>query len=188
MIVNSELLDEADPIGSAFARIIGLPAWRVQKGHGSFLTFEFGAPHLSIREPIAEPSIQNPKIRKRLQRRRVAPHGEWHLWIYCSHWRCAENGVELSTDESADAEIIAAAEFMDGQCLLSVGIEAASGRSLFRFDLGATLETWPYDGGDEEQWFLYAPSKHVLSYRADGHYSWRVSDQTPDEENWLPLG
>lgn len=184
---NRDLLDEADPIGSAFARVLGLPAWCVQKGYGSFLTFEFGAPHLSIREPIAEPKVANPKFRKRLQGRSVTPRGDWRLWVYCCHWRCAENGVEQSTDESTDAEIIAAAKFMDGQCLTAVAIEPGSGRSLFRFDLGATLETWPYANGDEKQWFLYTPSKHVLSYRGDGRYSWGASNQTPHEQHWLPF-
>lgn len=49
----SKLIDETDPVGSVFAPLIGLPAWNVQKGQGSFLTFDFGAPHLSITEPIA---------------------------------------------------------------------------------------------------------------------------------------
>jgi hypothetical protein len=48
-----EMLDEIDPIGRVFAPRIGLPAWCVQKGYGSSLTFEFGTPHLYIREPRA---------------------------------------------------------------------------------------------------------------------------------------
>ena len=176
---NSDLLDETDPVRSAFAQVIGLPAWRVQKGHGSFLTFEFGTPHLAIREPIAEPSAQNPSLAKRLQRRRVVPCGEWHLWIYCCHWCCSESEIQQSTDQSTDDAITAAADLMDGQCLISVGVEPASGRTLFRFDLGGMLETWPYVDANEEQWFLYTPSKHVLSFRADGHYSWDSPIERP---------
>src|SRR5580704_16850183 len=110
-------IDETDPIGSVFAPVIGLPAWCVQKGHGSFLTFEFGTPHLYLREPrelIAELSTQSLPMRRQLQRRRVVPRGEWRLLIYCCHWRCSEDGIAQSMDESTDAEIIAAAKCMDG--------------------------------------------------------------------------
>jgi len=184
-------IDETDPIGSVFAPVIGLPAWRVQKGHGSFLTFEFGTPHLYIREPrepIAELSTQDSPMRRQLRRRLVVPHGDWHLWIQCCHWRCSENGIAQSMDESSDAEIIAAAKSMDGQRLISIVTDPAAGRSRFQFDLGATLETWPYDDDrNHKQWLLFTPSKYVLSYRADGHYSWAAKDQPADEARWLPL-
>ena len=155
----SELLDETDPIGSVFRQLIGLPARNVQKGQGSMLIFKFGA-----------------------------PHGEWCLWIYCCHWRYADGDIDQSTDESTDMAIIAATRSMDGQRLTSVKIDPASGRSIFRFDQGATLDTWPYNAADnDEQWMLYTPSDHVLTFRADEHYSWTAADQSPDEEHWLPL-
>jgi hypothetical protein len=182
-----ELFDEADPIGSTFAPLFGLVAWGVQKGQGSMLSFEFGNPHLLIREPVANPATDNPKIRKLLQRRRVVLHGEWNLWIYCCHWRCTENGADQSTDDSPEAEIAATANFMDGQKLISVNIDRTTGKSFFQFDLGATLEIWPYEDDNEEQWMLFTPSGYVLTYRADGHYCWCRSDQSPDEEHWLPL-
>jgi hypothetical protein len=188
MADSFEMPDETDPIGSVFARLIGLPAWSVREGHGSVLMFEFGTPHLWIREPIAEPSSQNPKIRRQLQHRDVVPCGEWHLLIDCCHWRCSENGIAQSMDESTDAEIIAAAESMDGQRLMSIKTDPAAGRSIFQFDLGATLETWPYEDDDnDEQWSLYTPSKYVLSYRADGHYSWAAGNQPGDEIRWFPV-
>ncbi len=183
----SKLFDEADPVRSSFAPLLGLPTWGVQKGQGSMLSFEFGTPHLLIREPVANPATDNPKIRTLLQRRRVFLHGEWNLWIYCCHWRCAENDVDQSTDNSPDAEIVATASLMDGQRLMSVEINPATGKSLFRFDLGATLETWPYEDDNEEQWMLFTPSGYVLTYRADGYYCWCRSDQSPDEERWLQL-
>jgi hypothetical protein len=183
----SEVFSEFNPIGSTFALLLGLPAWGVQKGYGSMLTFEFGSPHLLVREPLANPSTENPKIRKLLKRRNVTLHGEWNLWIYRCHWRCSENGDQRSTDSSSDADIIAAAEFMNGQQLSSIEVDAPKRKSIFKFDLGATLETWPYESGNEEQWMLFTPSGYVLTYRADGQYSWCSSDQTPDEERWLPL-
>jgi hypothetical protein len=182
------LFDKADPVGSTFAPLLGLPAWGVQKGQGSMLTFEFGAPYLLIREPVANPSTDNPKIRKMLQRRRIVVHGAWNLWVYICHWRCCDNGIQQCVDLSSDMEINEAARLMDGQQLVSVEVDASSGKSLFRFDLGATLETWPYgDEKNEEQWLLFTPSGNVLTYRADGHYCWGASNQSPHEEVWLPL-
>jgi hypothetical protein len=186
MTENPELLDPFNPVGAAFAPIIGLPAWFVQKGHGSILTFEFGEPHLSIREP-RESQSENPTIRERSQRRRVVPHGEWHLFIYFCHWRCSERGTERSTDNSPQEDIVAATRMMDGQRLTSVGVEPTSGASTFVFDLGAKLETWPYADDDETQWWLSTPSGNNLAYRADGKYSWGPRNQDPDEREWLPL-
>jgi hypothetical protein len=188
MTQSSSALNESDPVGSAFSSLIGSPAWGVQKGQGSMLTFEFGAPHLSIREPISNPLTDNPKIRKILRRRHVALHGEWYLWIGTCHWRCSDGGNEQCTDLSPDEQIVEAAKLMDGQKLVSVEVEPETGRSQFGFDLGAILETWPYaDEDNDEQWSLYTPSNYVLGYRADGHYSWTPSDQPPHREKWLPL-
>lgn len=184
----SSILDEADPVGGAFAGLIGLPAWHVQKDQGSMLTFEFGAPHLTIREPVVSPLTDSPKVRRILQRRYVVAHGEWYLWIGICHWLCSENGVDFCTDLAPDEEIIDAAKFMDGQKLIAVEVQPALGRSTFVFDLGATLETWPYgDDEHDEQWSLYTPSSYVLGFRADGHYAWTRSDQPPDKEIWRPL-
>jgi hypothetical protein len=43
-------------VGDAFSKIYGLPAWQVRKGVGSFLTLEFGEPHLQIRAPYSSQS------------------------------------------------------------------------------------------------------------------------------------
>src|ERR1700682_848619 len=77
---------------------------------------------------------------------------------------------------------------MDGQRLISIVSDPAAGRSLFQFDLGAKLETWPYDDDDnDEQWSLSTPSKYWLSYRADGHYSWAEENQPSGETRWFPV-
>jgi hypothetical protein len=183
-----DAINRSDPIGSTFAPLIGLPAWGVQKGHGSMLTFEFGSPHLVIREPIANPSTDDPKIRKLLRRRHVVLHGAWNLWIYICHWRCIESSVEQCSDLSSDLEINEATKLMHGQQLTAVKIDAASRRSSFRFDLGVTLETWPHEGPDnDDQWLLFTPTGYVLTFRADGHYCWGPADQMPENEIWLPL-
>lgn len=86
---QTTMLDETDPVGSVFAPLLGLPCWNVQKGQGSFLTFEFGDPSLQIREPIESTTAASATILawRRRRRRSIRPIGEWHLWIYCCNWR-----------------------------------------------------------------------------------------------------
>jgi hypothetical protein len=41
-----------DAVAAAFAPLYGLPSWRVERGVGSFLTLDFGEPHVRIDEVI----------------------------------------------------------------------------------------------------------------------------------------
>jgi len=66
-----------------FRGIYGKPCGNVKPGHSSFLTLEFGLPHLEVREPIVARKGASPRVQKVLARRNVFVHGEWHLWIYC---------------------------------------------------------------------------------------------------------
>lgn len=176
------------PLGDAFGPIIGSPAWLVRRGHGSFLTLEFGEPHLKIREPkVAPPEITNEQARTALQRRLVIPRGDWHLWIYCCHWRVLSTNTEVAWSESPDAEIDKAARILDGRHLVSVEVDPSKGTSVFKFEQGAHLQTWPYGKGADEQWMLCMKSGDVFRYREDGFYSLGPRSTSPDEVVWLPL-
>jgi hypothetical protein len=136
--------DPNDPIGSVFAPIIGLPAWRVQRGYSSCLTFEFGAPHLEIREPhVASAAVTSHMVREWLAHRIVKPRGEWHLWIYCCNWRISGKDMAECDSEDSFSNIDVAAQKLDGQRLANVFINPSAGTSHFEFDLGGYLETWP---------------------------------------------
>jgi len=166
------------------------PAWLVKKGHGSFLTFEFGQPELKIREPgVRSPDVSE-KARQAAARRLVTVSGEWHLWIYCCNWSIFYNGVKLSHNESPDDVIDRAANRLDGQKLKEVERGELPGSWLFVFDLGGKLQTWPYDGELlEEQWMLYErTSGKVLVARADGLCSYEAGDHPADaERHWSTM-
>lgn len=178
-----------DAVTNAFAPLIGLPGWHVRKGHGSFITFEFGNPRLVIRDPMPAPINESQLVRRTLARRRIHVRGDWHLWIYCCNWRLVLASQDGCHSESADWEMKAALQDLDGQRLMQVEIASDRGSSIFRFDLGAALETWPYVAEmqsremtedhptADEQWLLYAPSRRVFTYDADGACRWRDSDQ-----------
>lgn len=167
------------PLDAFVSPILGLPAWGVKQGHGSFLTFEFGQPKLEVGEP---------RQSKELGLRRTAyVQGEWHLWIYCCSWRALHEGTQIASSDDADEAIRRATGLLNGQKLMAVEVSPTEGRSTFTFDLGGSLETWPYgDDPTTEQWFIHS-SADVFSYRADGLYSKESGDTLPDQERWLPL-
>ncbi len=69
-------------IEGVFGRLYGEPCWNVKRGHGSFLTLEFGEPYLTVKEP-GEVTPEMSPVQKWYQcTRHVFVHGEWHLWIY----------------------------------------------------------------------------------------------------------
>jgi hypothetical protein len=176
-----------DPLTEAFKPLIGLPAWFVRKGQGSFLTLEFGKPHLRIREPIEASPEASERVRRSLARRHVAPAGEWHLWIYCCHWVVLSGEAEISSSESSDRKIRSAVQELDGQRLVAVAVDPTKGTSAFRFDLGVSIQTQP-DGHDiDEQWMLYMKSGDVFTYRSDGCFALGPGTASSDELVWRPL-
>ena len=170
----------ADPITTAYTPLIGLPCWGVERGQGSILSIQFGSPHLIVREPYVSTSPSD-KLQKLASRRRVKPVGEWHLFVFCCHWSVTIAGELLADDERTDEEIEAAAHALDGQKLTAVTLDPAARATIFSFDLGAILKTWPYEYHEDEQWSLYLPSGDVLTYRADGMYSLQPGDQNTDQ-------
>ena len=187
----SDSEDEMELIRRTFAPLVGKPAWFVKKGWASCLTFEFGEPQLVIREPFAASRVaqMRPESRRRAARREIYVKGRWHLWIHMCNWKCTENGIEIGQSESPDIVIKSVANFLDGQCLVSVDVDRNTKTTIFTFDLGGVLETYPYefdgsemdwrdgedpisfdwDKTDEDQWMLFVPDENVLVLYADGH-------------------
>jgi len=161
--------------------LLGLPCWGVRRGYSSFLTLEFGNPSLFIREPFAATS-ESARVRRAFARRMVVVRGAWHLWVYCCDWRVESSGKTIG-DSSTPRRIDRAARELDGQKLLGITLRPKGARTRFIFDLGAVLETRPYDRRSE-QWMLYAPGNKVLSFRADRRYSFDPATQTESEHTW----
>ncbi|WP_144113622.1 hypothetical protein [Paraburkholderia sp. BCC1886] len=160
-----------DKITNAFSDICGLHVWQVRKGVGSFITMEYGYPHLQISEPHLSRSA-SPDVRELANRRRVIVSGRWHLWIHMCNWTICSNGVWLADNEASDGAINDALQHLDGQILLSVEVVPQNVKTVFRFDLGGELATWPYLNEGErsdEQWLLYDyESKKVETLKGDG--------------------
>ncbi|MDS0793506.1 hypothetical protein NUV26_15175 [Burkholderia pseudomultivorans] len=172
-----------------WAAVYGNPAWSVRKGHGSFLTLEFGPPAHLIREPERTSPEASERVRELAARRRVTVTGRWHLWIYCCNWLIAQDDKELAHSESPDDVMTFATQRIDGQKLVSVERGARPHSWLFNFDLGGQLRTWPYDDDLScEQWFLHErDSGNVLAARADGLISYGPATRTAKDEDWTPM-
>lgn len=176
-------------ISNIFKPIYGKPSWQVEQGYGSFLTFEFGEPHLHIREPRQASKETSEKVRKHLARRSVYIHGDWHLWIYLCDWKIYFQGQELANDESNRRTIKKATAELDGQALTQVIINNSL-VTTFEFDLGGKLEAIPnYDIFEktDDLWRLYEPSGKVFTLRADGCYCHMAGNIPSDKGKWKLL-
>lgn len=176
---------EMNQINRSFEPLYGKPCWGVQRGYGSFLTMEFGRPHLQTREPQVALTHLSRRVRASLARRLAIVHGDWHLWIYCCDW-VVRHGAKVIGDSSSARRIDRAVVFLNGQKLSSVGFRGQGASTLFRFDLGGELETNPFDR-KSEQWLLYEPSGMVLVLRADRRLSYANGQTRPDAERWRKL-
>lgn len=175
-------------IEHSFRPLYGIPYWGVQPGHGSFLTLEFGNPHLEIREPHTPTRKVSRRVARLLQWRAVSVHGDWYLWLYCCNWAVWDRG-KLVGDHSNRRRMQRAADVLDGQMLTKVKVDSHGCKTSFDFDLGARLEVEPY-GPEDELWMLSEPNGNVLVLRSDNKlwYGPRDRADADDDQEWLDLG
>jgi hypothetical protein len=97
----------------------GTPCWNVKPGFGSFVTLEFGRPHLVVNEPRSATALAGAsrRVRRRLTRRRVCVRGRWRPWIYCCDWEARVGGA-IRGDSSSARRRASGGEALDGLRLL----------------------------------------------------------------------
>lgn len=188
------------PILEAFEPIFGMPCWLTRRGHGSFVTMEFGQPVLDISEPRPMP-LHIANAPDHTQKRLAQITGQWHLWIYLCNWSVALDGTQLAHDKSDGVTINRALGILDGQALTGLQIEPRDAKTRFAFDLGCTLSTWPNavrtnQDEPDTQWSLISvrqPADEILAVRADGRYASGHADISHDRTDlrhhaaWRPL-
>lgn len=157
-----------EQIKDLFAPLVGQLVWQVHRGIGTFLTLEFGMPHLSIREPIAASSDSPPRVRRNLNRRGVYVTGDWHLWVQYGNWMLLTSGGVLNRGDPSDSPLDECLRDLDGQRFMSVERGNREGSCLLRFDLGGILEIWPSTEIPDDQWALYNWNGEIASYSSDG--------------------
>ncbi|MFZ1410827.1 MAG: hypothetical protein WAS07_05190 [Micropruina sp.] len=127
----------------------GNPTWGTALGVGSFLTLEIG----KVEPPRRPgPGIGDDK-----------PHGDLHVWVYCSAWRIQTPDAVLASSED-DRELLAKAVLvLDGKRLTAVRIASPSLAASFTFDDGTTLEVFPIFTDGYEHWMIYLPDGDVIT-------------------------
>ena len=167
-----------------YDKLYRLPCWNAhQSGYGSCLTFEFGVPHLKIREQI--PGKTHPQLGFK---REVWLRGDWHLWINCCDWVVFLNGKDIANSNSKDVRIQIAMARLNGQALVKIVIDPKTGDSTFIFDQGGTIQTKRWKGKTLwEQWHLSKPSGYILTVRSDGKYSYMPGRTKPKHLKWIKI-
>src|SRR5215472_12467076 len=82
-----------------FGPFVGRSVWQVRRGHGSFLTMEFGTLHLSVREPRDTNPDHSEKVKRNLRRRHVVLTGDWHFWVQYGAWKISTRDGVLTSDD-----------------------------------------------------------------------------------------
>jgi hypothetical protein len=146
-----------------FSPVIGKCAWQIRRGYGSFITMEFGNPHLEVRHPRLVDGL--PRVQKLFQRRIVTVVGDWHLWLQHCNWAIRTSSSSISSEETDNPLVVdECLEELNGQILLSVEPSAITMASCtMRFDLGGSVEIYPMlDEPDEDQWSLHQKDANVI--------------------------
>jgi hypothetical protein len=108
----------ADP-PKIFQPFVGQMAWLLQRGVGSFLTVQFGKPHLRIKEPSVPRYAKTAWIKRDFRRRRVFVKGDWQFWIQCE-WKLSTQTGTLTSDHRPGTRWDECLQDLNGQILLSV--------------------------------------------------------------------
>jgi hypothetical protein len=177
---------KVDPVFQrVFKKLYGKPCWGVKNCVGSDITFEFGEPHLEIREPIAAGPKASRRVRDLLEKRQVFVHGQWHLVIWLCDWEIFQKGKRLGSHR-ARSNLDRLLRSLDGQKLVRFSMDARGSRCKFEFDLGGMLVTSHPEPG-HDHWVLFEPSGHVLTLRGDSKYSYGRSNQPHNAGPWKPV-
>jgi hypothetical protein len=123
--------------------VVGEICWRAERGHGSFLTFDFGG------------RLPGPR----------RDRGEWHLWVYFGDWKLRDEAVVLATHDDDYALIDRAVARFAGKRLQDVAVSSDLLASTFSFETGLQLVVGANSdevSPDADWWLLFTSDEHVL--------------------------
>jgi hypothetical protein len=141
--------------------------WSVRRGVGSFLTMEFGEPHLSIREPIPPQFQSSTRVQRNLRRRRVFIVGDCHFWVQYGAWKLSTATGVLDSQSPIGSPLEECLNDLDGQRLVSMRLDPAGEAWTLEFDQEGLLEIKKSEGNDEPQWSLHQWNGDVAESRRD---------------------
>jgi hypothetical protein len=153
---NEKAIDEIEQF---IKPLLGEVVGRVGSGFGSFITMEFGKT-LTI----------SPK----------STRGEWYLWVLYAGWYVyTPNASSVGCEDTKEA-IKNGIQEIYGRSLVNIKISPQTSETIFIFDMGIELHTFPISFTDDgELWKLYTPDNMVLSIFPGGKWVYRSADEIP---------
>jgi len=160
MITSKAKLGSADmdEIKAIISPILGMKAWDVSLGYGSFVTTEFGSP--------IKPTDQSKYLR-----------GEWHLWVKHSFWRLEQNNQVLVASEDNRKELAENLKIINGLQLNTFDINPITFETSLLFGDKVKLLVIPtsYLQDEYEYWTFYTPERKVLIAGPGMEYQYKDS-------------
>ncbi|MCL2091346.1 MAG: hypothetical protein FWH11_09035 [Micrococcales bacterium] len=131
--------DPAADLRGDLAGAIGLQAWGVELGYGSFLLLSFG------------------------EHDQAAPwRGEWHLWVYCTFWRIETDEMVYAACEQERERLVDLVRVLEGRTLVGTDVEVPSLSLTLYFSEGLRLHTFSFKADDgADHWMLFLPDGNV---------------------------
>jgi hypothetical protein len=156
-VASTTTTDSTTLLKRHLRRVSGNPCWGVAAEYGSWLSLQFGAPSLEIRE--AQPDAKSGYF----SRRRVYLKGQHKLWIEMSDWEILEGKRRKFHSDQSRAQLRRAANLLHGQILVGFSLALRPLRSTFTFDGGSRLISTRYRKAkpDWELWHLYSPRSYI---------------------------
>ena len=133
---------DIEQVKTIISDLIGLNAWGVKLGVGSFITMEFGRPEEESDGPV---------------------HGEWHLWVYCCEWRLEKEGRFLAGSGDTRDVIEAALRKVEGTVLASFEVFDSGLDAVLTFSQDLVLRLFYIYSDSYEHWMVYLPEGNVLT-------------------------
>lgn len=137
-------------VTACFGSIVGQPPWRARRGHGSFLTFDFGLRML----------------------RGGHAQGTYVLWVYLSNWVLSRNDRELVNSDSDRRQIEVAVRRLEQAPFRGVELQSDRRETVFEFgDFRLAVSPADYIEDPDKRdnyWMFFMPEERVLAVGPEG--------------------
>lgn len=131
--------DRARAIEARLAPLCGLRPWKVELGHGSFVTLDFGE----------------------ARTRDGSTRGAWHFWVYCCAWRLDDGDTVVAGSGDDRVGLAPKIAALTNRRLDKIDVAAPAGQTVLRFEGDTTLTLFPM-ATESEDYQVYMPDGEVL--------------------------
>lgn len=156
-------------IERVFAPLREHPCWGLHYSSQLNLSVNFGKPSLLVREP-RQIAAKSRAVQRMFARRNVTLRGQWWLWLRMCYWKLSvDDRVLVTFGTASQRRLNCAFGELEGQKLVEVFVNPATGATRFDFDLGCRLECRRFEKkSTTDLWCLYRPRGRALLVCGDG--------------------